>query len=230
MPATFALIPGAGGSAWYWHLVTPLLTAAGHDAIAVELPAADPTADLDAYADTVVRAVANAREPLVVVAQSMGAFTAPIVASRRPVAMIVLVNPMVPLAGESPGQWWTATGQSAARSEYFSRIGLGDRAFDEVEDYFHDVPAAVRAEALRQPEPEQADAPFERAWPLDAWPDVPTRVLQGSDDRLFPLEFQRRVARDRLGCDVDVMPGGHLSSLSQPQVLATRLLEYLSES
>ncbi len=35
--------------------------------------------------------------------------------------------------------------------------------------------------------------------------------MHGSDDRLFPLEFQRRVVRDRLGIDVDAMPGGHLS-------------------
>ena len=31
---TYALIPGAGGSAWYWHRVAPLLP----DAIAIDLP------------------------------------------------------------------------------------------------------------------------------------------------------------------------------------------------
>ena len=29
--ATYVLIPGAGGDAWYWHLVGPLLEAAGID-------------------------------------------------------------------------------------------------------------------------------------------------------------------------------------------------------
>jgi pimeloyl-ACP methyl ester carboxylesterase len=53
---------------------------------------------------------------------------------------------------------------------------------------------------------------------------VPTVVVQGSDDRLFPLDFQRRVVRDRLGLDLDVMPGGHLMALSQPDELARRLL------
>jgi pimeloyl-ACP methyl ester carboxylesterase len=43
---TFVLIPGAGGAAWYWHRVVPLLQAAGHDAIAVDLPADDPAAGL----------------------------------------------------------------------------------------------------------------------------------------------------------------------------------------
>jgi pimeloyl-ACP methyl ester carboxylesterase len=49
-------------------------------------------------------------------------------------------------------------------------------------------------------------------------------VIQGSDDRLFPLEFQRRVVSSRLGLELEVMPGGHLMALSQPAELASRLL------
>jgi hypothetical protein len=38
MPSfTFVLIPGAGGSAWYWHLVAPKLEERGHEAVPVEL-------------------------------------------------------------------------------------------------------------------------------------------------------------------------------------------------
>jgi pimeloyl-ACP methyl ester carboxylesterase len=217
---TYALIPGAGGSAWYWHRVVPLLP----DAIAIDLPADDDSADLNAYASTVVEAVASAVGPLVLVAQSMGAFTAPLVALQLPVASIVLVNPMVPAAGESPGQWWEATGQRQARVAYFERIGLGRTEFDMAEDFFHDVPDAVREEALRQGEPRQSDTPFEQPWPLDRWPHVPTGVIAGADDRLFPLEFQRRVVRSRLGLELEAMPGGHLMALSQPEELASRIL------
>jgi pimeloyl-ACP methyl ester carboxylesterase len=210
----YALIPGAGGSAWYWHRVVPLL---GSDVIAVDLPAADDSADLSTYADTVVDAVAGVSDPLVLVAQSMGAFTAPMVASRVPTAAIVLVNPMVPTAGESPGQWWSATGHDQVVP-----------SFDPMEDFFHDVPSAVREEAFRQGEPRQSDTPFGQPWPLQRWPDVPTRVIQGSDDRLFPLEFQRRLVRERLGLDLEVIPGGHLVALSRPQELAERLRVYRS--
>ncbi len=224
MPTTFALIPGAGGSAWYWHRVVPLLTAAGASAVAIELPAADDAADLSTYADVVCDALVDAREPLVIVGQSMGAFTAAVVAARVPATSIVLLNPMVPTPGEAPGTWWEATGQAAAQSAYFDRIGLGDKHFDPAEDFFHDVPADVRDEALSQPEPRQSDTPFGRVWPLDHWPDVPTRVVQAADDRLFPLDFQRRVVRDRLGLDVEVIPGGHLVALSRPEDVADRLL------
>jgi pimeloyl-ACP methyl ester carboxylesterase len=123
---TYALILGAGGSAWYWHRVAPLLP----DAIAIELPAHDDSADQSAYADTVVDAVSGVSGGAVIlVAQSMGAFTAPIVASRMPVASIVLVNPMVPTAGESPGQWWAATGHDQVVHD-----------FDPVEDSFTTCP------------------------------------------------------------------------------------------
>ena len=59
------------------------------------------------------------------------------------------------------------------------------------------------------------------------WPDVPTRVLAGRDDRFFPAEFQRRIAADRLGLDVEEIPGGHLAALSRPAELADRLLACL---
>ena len=220
--STYGLIPGSGGRAWYWHRVTPLL--AEHEVVAVDLPADDDSADLTTYADTVCQALASVSGPLILVAQSMGAFTAPMVAERLKPALIVLVNPMVPTAGEAPGQWWEATGQKQAMVDHFHRIGLGRTEFDPIEDFFHDVPEPVREAAFSQPEPRQSDTPFTQPWPLDRWPDVPTRVVQGSDDRLFPLEFQRRVVRERLGLDLEVIPGGHLVALSQPEELAARLL------
>jgi pimeloyl-ACP methyl ester carboxylesterase len=71
---------------------------------------------------------------------------------------------------------------------------------------------------------------FSEPWPLDAWPAVPTRVLAPRDDRLFPLEFQRRVARGRLGLEIDEIDGGHLPMLSRPIELAERLIELADES
>ncbi|HEY6423284.1 MAG TPA: alpha/beta fold hydrolase [Pseudonocardiaceae bacterium] len=64
---TWTLLPGAGGSAWYWHLLVTELLEPGHDVLAVELPAADDSPGLAEYADTVVDAIGN----VVLVAQSM---------------------------------------------------------------------------------------------------------------------------------------------------------------
>jgi pimeloyl-ACP methyl ester carboxylesterase len=62
--------------------------------------------------------------------------------------------------------------------------------------------------------------------PLEAWPDVPTRVLLCRDDRLFPASFLRRVTRERLGITPDEIDGGHTPALSRPKELADRLEAY----
>jgi pimeloyl-ACP methyl ester carboxylesterase len=222
---TFVLIPGAGGEAWYWHLLVPELQRRGATALAVDLPADDDTAGLAAYADTVVEAIGD-RTPVVLVAQSMGGFTAPLVCERVPVELLVLVNAMIPLPGETGGEWWAVTGHDRAIAEHAARYGLSGDAGDQETYFFHDVPPDVVAAAFRQPFAQSA-RPFEDPWPLPAWPDVPTRVLAGRDDRFFPPDFQRTLAAERLGLEVDETPGGHLVALSRPAELADRLLGYV---
>jgi pimeloyl-ACP methyl ester carboxylesterase len=221
--STFVLVPGAGGDTWFWHRLVAELKSRGHRAVPVELPAADESSGLAAYADTVVAAIGD-RSPVVLVAQSMGGLTAPLVCDRVPVALLVLVNAMVPRPGETGGDWWRATGQAEAQAEYFTRLGLDGG--DDAVTYFHDVPPELTAAAMRQ-ELTQTMRPFEDPWPLDRWPDVPTRVVAGRDDRLFPLEFQRRVAAERLGIALDELPGGHLLALSRPVELADLLEGYV---
>ncbi|MGI5202251.1 alpha/beta fold hydrolase [Spirillospora sp. CA-108201] len=223
--ATYTLIPGAGGQAWFWHRLAPELQARGHDVVAVELPAGDDSAGLSEYADTVVGAIGDRRD-LILVAQSMGGFTAPLVCERLPVGLLVLLNAMVPSPGETGGDWWANTGQAKAMADQAVREGRTPSAeFDVEECFFHDVPDDVTAVALSQ-EPAQSSTPFAEPWPLHEWPTTPTVFLQARDDRLFPLEFQRRVVGERLGIAVDEMPGGHLVALSRPRELADRLEAY----
>src|ERR1700746_1761207 len=84
----FVLIPGAGGTAWYWHRVAPLLRQAGHEAIAVDLPGDDPAAGLPEYSELVADAIGG-HGKVVLVAQSLGGFTAPLVAAKVPVDSMV---------------------------------------------------------------------------------------------------------------------------------------------
>jgi len=224
---TYVLVPGAGGDASYWHRVVPLLEQDGERVVAVELPTEDPEAGLAAYADAIVAATcdgAGDATDVTLVAQSMGAFSAPLACDRLDVRRIVLVNAMVPRPGETPGDWWEATGQVAARREHETAEGRDpDAPFDVREWFFHDVPPEVTREAFARAEKGQADRPFGEPWPLAAWPDAPTAGVAGRDDRLFPVEFQRRVARQRIGVELDVLPGGHLLALSQPEALAAYL-------
>ena len=85
---------GAGDGGWYWHLVVAELRARGHDALAPDLPADDDSASLATYAGAVLDALGDRPDP-VVVAQSFGGFTAPLVCERTPARLLVLLAAMI---------------------------------------------------------------------------------------------------------------------------------------
>jgi pimeloyl-ACP methyl ester carboxylesterase len=219
--ATYVLIAGAGGAAWYWHRVLPLLKGRGHAVVAPDLPATDESKTFEDYGEAVVAAIGGRRE-LVVVAQSMGAYTAAVVSHRLPVELVILLNAMVPAAGESAGQWWSATGQvEAARKLALAEGRDPDAEFDPWEIFLHDVPQDVAIESAKHA-PDQAGRPFGEQW-NHPWPQVPTRYVLSRDDRLFPADFQRRLCRDRLGIEPVEVDGGHLVALSRPRELVDAL-------
>jgi pimeloyl-ACP methyl ester carboxylesterase len=204
--SAFALIHGGGSSAWDWHLVAPELRERGHYPIAVGLPTRDESAGWWDYADAVVAAVGD-RPNLIAVGHSMGCFTAPLVCARRPVDLLVLVAGMIPAPGESFNDWWT-------------NAGYEESGEDDV--FYHDVPPDLAAEAEARGGA-QGNRVLSEPWPLESWPDVPTRYLLCRDDRMFTAEWARRHARERLGIEADEMDGGHYIALARPAELAERL-------
>jgi pimeloyl-ACP methyl ester carboxylesterase len=220
---TFVFVPGAGGVAWYWHRVVSLLEDTGHEAIAVDLPGDDDRAGFSAYADRVLEAIGTRQ--VVLVAQSLGGFTAPLVCARVRVRMLVFVNAMIPVPGETAGEWWDKTGSEPARIAAADRGGYSTD-FDLATYFLHDVPPEIIEEGEAHQRPE-ADIVFGEPCRFEAWPDVPIHVIAGRDDRFFPVDFQRRVAQERLHAEIDELAGGHLLALSNPDGLADQLLGYL---
>jgi pimeloyl-ACP methyl ester carboxylesterase len=213
--ATYVLIHGAGDVGWYWHLVEAELRERGHDVVAPDLPCDDDSAGVLEYADTVLDAIGD-RTELVVVAQSFGGFTAPLVCDRVAVDLLVLVAGMIPSPGEAPVDYWTNTGyEREPREQYDDVIAL----------FYHDVAPELASEALKRGRA-QSEARMGEPWPLESWPDVPTGFLLCRDDRLFPPSFLRRLTRERLGIVPDEIDGGHCIALSRPRELADRLEAY----
>jgi pimeloyl-ACP methyl ester carboxylesterase len=223
--ATYVLIHGAGDVGWYWHLVDGELRDRGHDVVAPDLPSEDESAGWSEYADAVIDAVGD-RTGLVVVAQSLGGFTAPIVCDRVPVDLLVLVAAMVPVPGETGNEWWANSGYRKWVREHDEEDDGDDG--DEIAVFYQDVPPKLAAEALSRGR-DQAEKPMNEPWPLAAWPDVPTRFLLCREDRVFPAEFFRRMVRERLGITPDEIDGGHTPALSRPKELADRLEAYRTE-
>jgi len=225
---SFVLIPGAGGNAGYWQRVEPLIQEAGFHSVAVSLPNW-PGATFADHADAIVAATGEPDE-VTLVAQSMGAFSAPLTCDRLPVSELLLLNAMIPSPGETAGEWWSNTGQAEAVRSNDLREGRDpDAGFDPQIHFFHDLPPDVLALLLSSEDAEPPASLFGTAFPLPRWPGVRTTVLAGRGDRFFPYEFQRRIAKDRLGLDVEQLPGGHLLALSQPEALTARLIRDLEE-
>jgi pimeloyl-ACP methyl ester carboxylesterase len=213
------LIPGAGGLGWYWHLVERDLQDRGYDAFAVDL-AANGRTGLPAYADAVVDAI-DGRGEVALVAQSMGAFTAPLVWQRVPIGRVVFVNAMIPRPGETSGDWWENVGSEPARTAAAARGGYS-ADFDLTTYFMHDISEGLAAE-MRERAASQLDERFDDVCTFDTWPSIPIHVVAGQDDRFFPLELQQCIAGERLGVEPVVVPGGHLAALSHPEDLAAVL-------
>jgi pimeloyl-ACP methyl ester carboxylesterase len=207
---TYAFIHGAGDVGWYWHLVEAELRERGHDTIAPDLPIDDDTASFSDYADSVIEAIGDrAGDDLVVVGMSFGGYTAPIVAERTGAACLVLVSPMIPRPGESAEQMFANTGYEQEPQEDASELAV----------FYHDVPEDVAKEALSKGR-DQAGTTWTEPWPLPAWPNVPVIVVLGRNDRLFPVAWLRRVAKNRLGVTPVEVDSGHCVALARPRELA----------
>ena len=214
--ATFALIHGAGDVGWYWHLVEAELRLHGHESVAPDLPCDDDSAGLPEYADVVAEAVGAAND-VVVVAQSFGGFTAPLVADRVSARGLVLLAGMIPAPGESPDDWVRNTGFD----QVLRQQGPHDAFYHA---FYHDVPRDL-AERARGMARVQSATPGRDPWPLSAWPDVATRFILCTEDRFFPAGFMRHVVAQRLAITPDEISAGHCAALSRPTELAHLLLE-----
>jgi pimeloyl-ACP methyl ester carboxylesterase len=175
----------------------------------VDLPSEDESAGWWDYADAVVGAV-GCRSDLVVVGHSLGSFTAPLVCARVPVHLVVLLAAMNPAPGE-------------LFSDLVDQHRLSPSGYEDVFD--HDIAAELAAEARRRERDENSWA-LRQPWPLPTWPEVRTKYLLCGEDRMFPADWARRHARQRLGIEPDEIDGGHYVMLSRPRALADRVAAY----
>ena len=104
-----------------------------------------------------------------------------------------------------------------------AEAGGYDTDFDLEAYFLHDLPPADAVAVSANPGTE-VDIAFGQPCDITRWPDVATSAVVGRDDRLFPVDFQRRLLRAHVGIDPIVVAGGHLLALANPDALFRALL------
>jgi pimeloyl-ACP methyl ester carboxylesterase len=227
---TIALVHGAFHGAWCWDSLRPELEAGGFTVVAPDLPCEDPSAGCAVYADTVVAALAEADDDVVIVGHSLGGLTIPIVASVREVRRMVFLCAFLPQPGrpftdqygeeegmfpDSPPETWPVSNPDGSMSWPPERV---------IPSLYPDcAPDVARwaADRLRI----QALTPHAEPCPLQAWPAVPSSYVLARQDGAVGAEWARRTARERLGVTADEIDSGHSPFLSRPKELATLLAD-----
>ena len=215
---TFALVHGAWGSGWHWASIPERLRAAGHEAVAPDLPCDDPEATFDDYVRVVLDAIVDA-EDVVVVGFSLGSQTAARVAVARPVRELVHVAGVLPAPGRTLLEQF---GDPLMHREYIEGLELVDRGsrwadFDVYRRVTYDesVPEEVVRERFARLRP-QMTTPYLHAFDADL---PPARYVLCTQDRLLDNAYWREATEV-----TDEIDSGHQVMVSQPEKLTEVLL------
>ncbi len=231
--ADFLLLHGACHGGWCWDPVADRLRAAGHTATAPDLPCEDLTAGPSQYADAAIAELEAVRDPdgdVVVVAHSLGALTAPVVASRLPTRRMVLVAGIVGAPGKS------LEDLADVDAERDAPLASEDVETD-AEHRFRFTPSGALRLLFHDCEPTDAHdgagrMRFQRSlWTARGdfvrWPDVETISVVCTQDRVVHPQWSDRVARERLGVEPVHLDSGHSPWMSRPDELADILVKGL---
>ncbi|MDG2005131.1 MAG: alpha/beta fold hydrolase [Novosphingobium sp.] len=230
MPHTFILIHGGFHGGWCWERVVPLLEAAGHRALAPDLPGmgSDMTPHdgitLASHADCVADMLRAEAGPVVLVGHSMGGMVVGEAAERVPecIAGLVFVTAAMRLA-ESPAGSIGSVPPMTVSEDGLSMIG--DPAVAPGFFYNTTDPALVEAAIARlRPQPiATMMAPLTTT--RERFGALPRSFVECTLDHAIPHEFQRAMQED-LPCDpVFTLETDHSPFFCAPDRLVECLLE-----
>jgi pimeloyl-ACP methyl ester carboxylesterase len=225
--ATFALIHGSWHGGWCWNLLVDELEGRGHRSIAPDLPSDDPTATWETFAKVVTDALSGVDDP-VLVGHSVGALTIALVATRRPVKLLVYLCPSTPGPVTLPPDFPPSLQKGIRDSLKTDELGRDWWQPDDAVRYIyrHLDPALAKWAAARL----RPEWTVPGKYPLLAPPMLRSVYIYATEDEIYTPESRRWVARNIFGVEPIEIEGGHFPMLERPSELADLLVASLVSS
>ena len=220
--ANIVLVHGADADGSSWSKVIPILQAAGHNVVAVQLPLTSIVDD----AAKARRAIDKLDAPVVVVGHSFGGVVITQAAHSAPnVSALVYVAAFAPDADESAADM-VGRFPALESAKYIIVDKNGFFAFpqDQFPRLFaQDVnPVEARVMAAVQGPADAARFPFKSGPP--AWREHPSWYVVAAADGIIHPDLERWMAK-RMGAKTTVLPGAsHAVMVSRPREVANVIL------
>lgn len=217
--AKLILLHGAWHGAWCWERVTPLLTAAGHEVLAPELPVA--ARSMAEWAALVLDAIGNGPAVLVGHSRSGAIISAVAEAAPERVARLVYLSGFLLKRGQSV--------LAAAQEDILLPISMDQETrsctLAEASRFYTGCTGEDAAFATARLRPEPL---FGLTAPLrvtaERFGTVPRDYIECTQDQVISLAAQRRMQAAWPVQRVLTLETGHSPFLSAPGTLATALL------
>jgi pimeloyl-ACP methyl ester carboxylesterase len=223
--STFGLVHGARSTSKVWRLLIPELEARGHRVMVVDLPGSVPGTTMTDLADAAVEGFADAGEPFILVAHSMGAGVAVQLEDRIPLEGMILLCPTI---FYSPEQAPDAPPPLVLTDEEVTPVnGLVEPSREASRPAFWDCPEDLIEHELDQLTGQSAvslAAPFE-FHPIK----VPSVLIFAEEDGQVSPDWSEWAAPALTGKPSHAIPGSHSPHLARPRELAEIFDRYAKE-
>ena len=235
--STYVLVHGAYHGAWCYAKVAPLLEAAGHTVIAVDLPGHGDNPvpreqiNLAAYVDHVCRIVDAQAAPVILVGHSLGGITISQVAEERPdkIKTLVFLTAIMPKNGESRADVAARVAENSTVAQ--ARVPTDDGLASTVRDdlikplFYADCSDEDIATAKANLVPQASELITAKVRLSEArYGSVPRVFIECLRDGAIPIEMQRQMVAALPCVKVMTLDTSHSPFFSAPQELADHLL------
>jgi pimeloyl-ACP methyl ester carboxylesterase len=217
---SFVLIHSTGQGASGWDRLVEALAERGSSAHAVQLPS-DPDLLAADYAELIRKQVGAPVAPIVLVHSGSGPLL-PAAARTLDARRQVWLAAWVPDPAASFVEDVDANAESAFNPDWFGKDPIQDDS-SAATFLYHDCDEATLEWALSTRCLFLPRAVYRQR--ISLAPEIDSTYIVAADDRTIRPQWQRQMARDRLGADPIEISTGHCPNVSQPDRLAEILVE-----